>query len=590
MTKTIRSLTMAVILACSCRTAAMAEPAQPLALLARMPVKEVTVFKDGHAFLLHEGEMPVDDAGNVVMDYLPTPVLGTFWPFSVEKTAKLTAVVASKRKALVPRTSITIADLIAANTGADVHIEELMGSGWDEKIVALDGKLQGVLTRSSEELEETSPPNSGEMLPQRSNLALIKTASGVQVVPVERIHGLSFKGEYHSKLAETEFRNLLNLKLKWAGKPGKTADVGMIYLQRGLRWIPNYKVNLHADGTADVKLQATLINDLTDLSDVTTHLVIGVPSFQFAGETDPIALDQVLTQVSAQMGGSYQRQMLSNAIMAQAPSLQGATNGTIGPDDEASSAAGPEVTDSSKSEDLFVYTAKHVTLRKGQRMVLPVAEFTLKYKDVYTLEIPFVPPPEVRMTYRAPDSELAKILSEPKVMHSVRLSNQSAYPLTTAPALLLKDDQLISQAMMPYTGINGQSDLKLTTAVDITVKRTESETKRTPDAVHMQDDTFGRVDLTGSIKLTNLKTKAVEVEVKRLVLGKIASADHDGKTVLINAFEDSRAAQSRPAWWSWYDWPSWWHRVNSIGQATWTVTLAPEKPVELHYGWYYFWR
>ena len=27
---------------------------------ASMPVKEITIFKDGHAFVLHEGEMPTD--------------------------------------------------------------------------------------------------------------------------------------------------------------------------------------------------------------------------------------------------------------------------------------------------------------------------------------------------------------------------------------------------------------------------------------------------------------------------------------------------------------------------------------------------
>ena len=56
----------------------LAEPATPLTALARIPVKEITVFKDGHAFLLHSGKMPVDSAGNVVLDALPQPVLGTF--------------------------------------------------------------------------------------------------------------------------------------------------------------------------------------------------------------------------------------------------------------------------------------------------------------------------------------------------------------------------------------------------------------------------------------------------------------------------------------------------------------------------------
>src|SRR5438128_2197384 len=65
--------------------------------LARMPVKEITVFKDGHAFVLHEGSMPVGEDGNVQLDYVPMPVLGTFWPYSAAKGVKLAAVTATTR-------------------------------------------------------------------------------------------------------------------------------------------------------------------------------------------------------------------------------------------------------------------------------------------------------------------------------------------------------------------------------------------------------------------------------------------------------------------------------------------------------------
>ncbi|MHC4494414.1 MAG: hypothetical protein ACYSYM_01165, partial [Planctomycetota bacterium] len=36
---------------------------------ASMPVKEITIFKDGHAFVLHEGKMPTGTDGNVSIDY-----------------------------------------------------------------------------------------------------------------------------------------------------------------------------------------------------------------------------------------------------------------------------------------------------------------------------------------------------------------------------------------------------------------------------------------------------------------------------------------------------------------------------------------
>src|SRR5689334_2910086 len=104
---------------------AWADPATPLTSLAKMPVKEITVFKDGHAFLLHSGKMPTDPAGNVVLDALPQPVLGTFWPYSADKNVKLTAVTASTRKVKLDRTALSLRELIEANIGAEVQITEM---------------------------------------------------------------------------------------------------------------------------------------------------------------------------------------------------------------------------------------------------------------------------------------------------------------------------------------------------------------------------------------------------------------------------------------------------------------------------------
>src|SRR5437868_5768010 len=99
----------------------LADPAADFGALAKMPVKEITVFKDGHALVLHSGKMPTDAAGNVQMDYLPTPVIGTFWPFSADKNVKLSAVTASLRRVKIERTGLNLQELIEANPGTDVH-------------------------------------------------------------------------------------------------------------------------------------------------------------------------------------------------------------------------------------------------------------------------------------------------------------------------------------------------------------------------------------------------------------------------------------------------------------------------------------
>jgi hypothetical protein len=568
----------------------VAETPEPLRALARMPVKEVTVFKDGHAFVLHSGKMPTDESGNVVMDYLPTPVIGTFWPFSADGKAKLSAVTASPSKVLVDRTALTLRELIEANVGVQVVVTETGGT---------NGYAAAVLdipARSGEEQEARNPPNSGEKLTERGSVVLLKTESGVKAVNLDRIQDLRFTGAYGKTLRREEFRNLLTLKLDWEkGQAQKEADVGLLYLQRGIRWIPNYKVAIDGKGKAVVKLQATLINELADLQDVTANLVIGVPTFEFKDTPDPLALQQTVAQLSQYFRQDAQTAYaFNNAIMAQGQPEPLYSRRGRPAEAAATMDLGPEVAESGRIEDLFVFTLKHVTLKKGQRMVMPVGEFTITYKDVFALDIPFVPPSEVwRNVDNGRRGELAKLFSAPKVMHKIRLFNSTAYPLTTAPALILKDDRILAQGLMTYASPGSDADLNITAAVDIRVKKSDNETQRTPNATVWQGDQYGRVDLAGTIALTSFRKDPVEVEVMRNVLGNVDSVDSGGKTEMVNIFEDATFAGENgayPYWWGWFSWPWWWHHFNGVGRIAWTVQLEPQKTTELGYTWNYYWR
>ena len=566
---------------------ALAEQAAPLSALAKLPVREITVFKDGHAFVLHSGKMPTDAAGNVLMDYLPTPVIGTFWPYSAEKRAKLSAVTASPRKVLVERTALNLRDLIEANVGADVFVTESTVS------TRYRATILQVPDQSGEELEATSPPNSGQKLPVKGNVVLLKLQDGgVKVIALDRILDVTFVGEHKEKVAQEEFRNLLTLKLDWDGRSQKEVEVGLLYLQRGVRWIPNYKVTIDGKGTAVVKLQATLINELADLDDVTAHLVIGVPTFAFKETVDPMSLQQAVAQLSPYFRQDAQTAYgFANAIMSQQATRMGESRGMS--DAARTIDLGPEVVTSGKTEDLFMFDVKHVTLKKGQRMVVPVTEFTLKYKDVYALDIPFTPPAEIwRNQNNGQQAELARLFNAPKVMHKIRLTNSSEYPLTTAPALILRDDRVLAQGLMTYASPGADTDLDVTTAVDVRVKKTDNETKRTPNAAHWQGNQYGLVDLEGKITLTSFTKQPVEVEVTRSVLGNASEADHDGKIEMVNIFEDQAFGSGGPTpyWWGWFNWPWWWHHFNGVGRIRWTVKLEPGKPADLAYMWNYYWQ
>ena len=568
-----------------------AEKAAPLSTFGNLPIKEITVFKDGHAFVSHEGQMPTDVKGDVLMDYLPTPVIGTFWPYCAEKHARLVSVVASQQRVLVERTALNMRELLEANIGAEAVITE---SGTNRQLVT----ILGLPARSAEEQASTSPPNSAERLPEKGNLILLKTAEGVRAFPIDRIQDITFPHGHKSAAASEEFRNLMRLHLDWGRtKAAKSANVGLFYLQKGVRWIPSYKVELDGKGNAAVKLQATLLNELADLDDVSVNLVVGVPTFAFKDTVDPMALQQNLAQLSQyfQNGLSGRNSPFvsnfSNAIMSQQVARMGDYRAPASP--SVAGDLGPEVGDADRSEDLFVFTVPHVSLKRGERMVLPVAEFTLPYQDIFTLDLPFGPPPEVRANLNNEQQrELARLFSSPKVMHKVRLTNKSEYPLTTAPALIIREGRVLAQGLMTYTGTGASVELTITTAVDFQVKKSDVETKRTPNAVEENGNRYTRVDLAGKITITSHRAQPAELEVTRYVLGAADSADTGGKVEKINIFENSEyfTAGDYPNWWSWYGWPHWWNYFNGIGRVTWKLSLGPNQSKDLGYEWHYFWR
>ncbi len=585
-------LVPALALVEACTPAALAiEKAAPLSTFGKLPIKEITVFKDGHAFVAHEGEMPTDERGNVVMDYLPAPVIGTFWPYSATKHARLVSVVASQKRVLVERTALNLRELPEANVGGEVMITESGSGRYPATIVSLPA-------RSAEEQAATSPPNSGERLPEKGNLILLQTAEGVKAITIDRIQEVSFPHAHKAAAASEEFRNLLRLNLDWGkAKPAKSAQVGLFYLQKGVRWIPSYKVELDGKGNAAVKLQATLLNELADLDDVSVNLVIGVPTFAFKETVDPMALQQQLAQLSQYFRpdnlerNSPLASQFSNAIMTQQPLRMSDYRAVSSP--ALGGELGPEIGDTGQSEDLFVFTVPYVSLKRGERMVLPVAEFTLPYKDVFTLELPFGPPPEVRANLNNEQQrELARLFSSPKVLHKVRLTNNSKYPLTTAPALTIRAGRVLAQGLMTYTATGASVDLPITTAVDFQVRKSDAETKRTPNAVEENGNRYTRVDLAGKISVTSRRAQPAELEITRYVLGAADSAEPDGKVEKINVFENNEycTGGDYPYWWSWYGWPYWWNYFNGIGRITWKLTFEPNESKELAYQWHYFWR
>jgi hypothetical protein len=208
------------------------------------------------------------------------------------------------------------------------------------------------------------------------------------------------------------------------------------------------------------------------------------------------------------------------------------------------------------------------------------------------LDLPFGPPPEVRHNFNSEQqARLAQLYHSPKVMHKIRLANNAECPLTTAPAMILRQGRVIAQGMMTYTAVGASSDLELTAAVDIAVEKLDKETERIPDAVKWDNNAYARSNLTGTISLTNRRSDTVSLEIRRSILGQIDNASREGSIEHLGRHEGGwMDPDSLPFWWSWYNWPYWWYHFNAVGRVSWECEIEAGKTIELEYKWHYFWR
>ena len=541
--------------------------------------------------MTRSGRVAVDSSGKVRLDDVPAPVLGTFWPFALGQ-AKLKSVAVRRERVQLERTALWLPENLEANIGAEVVITERPTDEHPGK--SYPATILGIPTRTGEELDAARPDTPGPLLPERSQQVLLKTEQGFKLVPLEAIADVAFREAPRERVAYQEIRNVMRLSLE-----SKTAarlenpEVGFSYVQKGIRWIPSYRVELGSDGKARVELQATLVNELTDLEDVTAYLVIGVPLIKFEGTMDPIALGKQVARLSdyfqRQPGasGRLTSQMMSNVTMAQVSNYEPAQPSEPTPPLDVNV---PELQTAARSEDLFLFTVPHLTLKKGEVMTLPISEATLGFADVYTLDVMPVPSPDLLRLLGNPEpSAISRMMDRPKVTHKIRLANSTSTPLTTAPAMLLMPGRGVAQTMMTYTPAGGSVDIEVGTALDVTVALEDLETRRTPDAVTVYPDRFPLtlIEMAGELSLRNRHSKLLVIEVTRYLLGKATSANPEAKISALDVLED-QGPVSWPNWWRAYSWPWWWERYNGRSRVVWKVTLEPGAQSKLAYTWQYY--
>ncbi|MGH7150700.1 MAG: hypothetical protein ACREIU_08385, partial [Planctomycetota bacterium] len=285
-----------------------------------------------------------------------------------------------------------------------------------------------------------------------------------------------------------------------------------------------------------------------NLEGATLRFVTGYPNLRFSHVADPIAMRGNLAAFLAALGQSapeesaLARQALANAFRYRAEADAAfPVSGAPAPGETA--------------EDLFLYEQKDVSLARGERGLYPLFTVRVPYEHLYEWSIPDTIGEE-------PYQPRPETPREEEIWHSVRLTNDSSLPWTTAPAMTMKNGALLGQDALSYAAVGAKTTVRITRAVDVQGEQGEYETARERGAARFYGNAYDRVTVKGELCATNRKRAPVRLEVTKRIQGEVTKNPNEAKVVQV-------ATGLR--------------RVNPNSRLTWTIPLEPGQRVTIDY-------
>ncbi|MBS1713209.1 MAG: hypothetical protein JST30_02605 [Armatimonadetes bacterium] len=452
-----------------------------LSLLAVTQAQEVdegkivaaSLFKNGYAVVVREAPF---NSGKAVVTPPVSTSLGTLW-ISASESVKLERAWTGSIETKSERNAVTWDELLSANVGKRLTLETSPAYPGQNPLVtgtvlSADGPM---VVLASE----------GEKRVALMKSSIVRIVAGGETLAY--------------KVPASSTRTVIEIRGQGDGK------VYVASLQRGMTWVPAYRIDISDDKRLDLTAKATVMNDLNDLEGVAVNLVTGFPNVRFIAVPDPFGSGASVDQfVNSLMYGATDRNFRRDAMTQNAARMgeTGSAGGEFLPDP---SATGTQL------EDLFFYKQPGVTLKRGERGYYIVLKATAEYEPVYRVEIPdgYVSSGEWRADAEALD-----------VWHTLKFKNTSGQPLTTAAVLTVKNGEVLGQDMLNYTSPNAETSVRVTKALDVSAETTEEETGRVVGVVKNGNrNVYDRVTVKGVIEVTNRKGKEVQMKVVKTATG-----------------------------------------------------------------------
>jgi len=491
------ALTALLVLTC-CATArqeagapalAASETTQPEATALETQVDTAALFKNGYAFVRRTATVPAGTS-RIHIDALPVPTHGTFWMAADPERLTLGQATVRQSRREEPARARNVLELLRANVGRQVTLY------LDDTFVR--GRLRSIA--EPETGDSPAPRSSYLPVPPRTADLVILEAGEDEIAlsahAVQRVVGPDLTDEYLRSREAVAMTVDVDARVD--------AELTLLYLERGLTWVPSYAIDLSDAEHATLTAKAELLNEVEDFEDARLELVTGYPNLRFSHIVDPIAMQGDLDAFLASLGsfgggGGPESALMTQRVMSNAMSSADAfafpTAGAPGGGESVG--------------DLFFYELEGVDLARGERGLFQLFSLRVPYEHLYEWAIADT----INVRRNGP--------TEQEIWHSVRLTNASSLPWTTAPAMTLEGGRLLGQDILDYTAAGSVSTVRITRAVDVAGEEAEYEENRDRNAGSFHGRAYDRVTVRGELQATNYKNESVRLEITKRVQGEM---------------------------------------------------------------------
>lgn len=463
----------------------------------------VSIFKNGTAFFIKSGKIKTDNSAYRMTENIPPALFGTYWIISpsgeLDFLSSYIDTLAISKKILAN----SLVEMLNANLGKKVRLD-----------LGKDQIITGTVEALEEDVQEPGNASTRQIVSFRTDDGKWMTLRNSEIRRIEFAEKPNQRYEQKAK----KIKAVLQVDFT---TEKENQDLDMMYLSRGLNWTPTYLIELIEEEKARLTLRAEVINNVEDLEHADVNFVVGVPNFSYAGKLSPLvdfpSAGLVYNQTASfptNFSNTFQTQSISYSIQEdQAFAAPSNADGLQG----------------SAEEDLYFYTMEDVNLKKGGRGQYPIFTADINIAHIYECNLP--------QNNANKNSYQENYLFSPdlnKVFHSIKVVNDTKYPFTTGPALVVKkqgNTKPISQDRLNYTSINGNSFVKLTEAPDVRIKQAEKAIAKVELAKKVSSGNatfhYDFITVEGKVEVKNYKEKKIDLNIRRTIIGALQKSSID---------------------------------------------------------------